>query len=160
MLDFNTNTKNYDEYITPAYILEALGVFDLDPCAPEKQPWATAKKTISLPNDGLKCDWGKQRVWLNPPYGRETFKWIEKLADHGNGIALIYARTETKGFHRQIWERAKSVFFFEGRLKFCRVDGSEHGSANAPSCLVAYGRNNNNYLRNSGLRGVLTELCI
>ena len=85
---------------------------------------------------------GGGRVWCNPPYGRETFTWLKKLADHGNGIALVFSRTETKGFHAQIWERADAVFFFKGRLKFYHVDGTEGNCANAPSCLVAYGQNN------------------
>jgi len=56
--------------------------------------------------------------WLNPPYGTETFKWLAHLAEHRRGIALIFARTETKGFHREIWNKAHAVFFFEGRLSF------------------------------------------
>jgi hypothetical protein len=82
------------------------------------------------------------RVWCNPPYGSETFKWQHQLANHGDGIALTFARTETKGFHREIWERADALFFFEGRLRFYHVDGTQGGSANAPSCLVAYGQHN------------------
>jgi hypothetical protein len=52
-------------------------------------------------------------------------------------LLSTFARTETKGFHREIWERADALFFFEGRLRFYHVDGSQGGSANAPSCLVA-----------------------
>lgn len=88
-------------------------------------------------DDGLKEDWFG-RVWCNPPYGKETFKWMKKLADHGNGIALVFARTETKGFHEQIWNRAHSVFFFIDRIKFYHSDGRKGGRANAPSCLAAY----------------------
>ena len=84
----------------------------------------------------------RERVWLNPPYGRETFLWLERLATHGNGTALIFARTETKGFHEQVWDKATALFFFKGRLCFHRVDGSKGGTANAPSCLIAYGEYN------------------
>ena len=52
--------------------------------------------------------------------------------------ALIFARTETIGFHLEIWEKANAVFFFMGRLKFHHVDGRQGGTANAPSCLVSY----------------------
>lgn len=141
MKNFNTNTTNNDEWLTPPSIVEALGPFDLDPCSPVNRPWDTAAKHYTKEQDGLAQPW-EGRVWLNPPYGRETFKWLEKLADHGNGIALIFARTEMKGFHEQVWDRADAVFFFEGRLRFHRADGSQGGSANAPSCLVAYSMSN------------------
>ena len=157
--NFNTNTKNHDEWLTPPSIIESLGVFDLDPCAPtpETIPWPTANNHYSILDDGLMKEW-QGRVWCNPPYGRKTFVWLEKLAAHNNGIALIFARTETKGFHSEIWEKADAVLFFKGRLRFYYVDGSQGGSANAPSCLVAYGKNNVEALRRSGLNGYLVEL--
>lgn len=139
--DFNTNTANNDEWLTPPEIIKALGPFDLDPCAPVNRPWDMASRHYTVQDNGLTQPW-YGRVWLNPPYGRETFTWMERLAEHGNGIALIFARTETKGFHEQIWRKAKAVFFFEGRLKFHYVDGRQGGTANAPSCLVAYDNEN------------------
>ena len=151
--DFNTNTKNNDEWLTPPSIIKALGEFDLDPCSPINRPWDTAKKHYSVLDDGFKQEW-EGRVWCNPPYGRDTFKWIDKLANHGNGIALIFARTETIGFHEQVWARASSIFFFKGRLKFHYVDGTQGGSANAPSCLVAFGSNNVIALDEAGFNGV------
>ena len=41
--NFNTNTKNNGEWLTPPYVLDALGEFDLDPCSPVVRPWDTAK---------------------------------------------------------------------------------------------------------------------
>jgi hypothetical protein len=98
------------------------------------------------------------RVWCNPPYGRETFVWLNKLADHGNGVALIFARTETRGFHAEIWEKADAVFFFKGRLRFHKINGERGATANAPSCLVAYGQNNVEAIRQSELSGKLIIL--
>jgi hypothetical protein len=82
------------------------------------------------------------RVWCNPPYGRRTFRWLARVAEHGNGMTLIFARTETKGFHREVWAKADAIFFFEGRIRFFHLSGARAASANAPSCLVAYGQNN------------------
>ena len=141
MENFNSNTENNDEWLTPPYIPRALGHFDLDPCQPINPPFTHASNGYNVIDNGLIQDW-RGRVWCNPPYGRETQKWNSKLADHGNGISLIFARTETIGFHAQIWQRADAIFFFKGRLKFYHVDGTEGGAANAPSCLVAYGQNN------------------
>ena len=135
--DFNSNTKNNDEWLTPPYIVKALGKFTLDPCTPIDRPWDTAQHHYNSLNDGLSQPW-KGRVWCNPPYGRDTFKWLNKLANHGNGTALIFARTETIGFHKEIWNKAHSIFFFKGRLKFHFVSGEQGGTANAPSCLVSY----------------------
>ena len=153
--DFNTNTDNAQEWLTPPEIVRALGVFDLDPCAaPDPRPWDTATIHITKPYDGLAVPW-HGRVWCNPPYGRETFKWMAKLAEHKRGIALIFARTETQGFHAEVWNKAHSIFFFRGRLKFYYPDGSQGGPANAPSCLVSYSAEDTESILRSGLSGRL-----
>jgi hypothetical protein len=151
--NFNTVTTGHDEWLTPPGIIRALGEFDLDPCSPVVRPWPTAKHHFNVHDDGLNKPW-TGRVWMNPPYGTKTFEWMKKLANHGNGIALIFARTETKGFHREIFNRATAIFFFEGRLKFHLVNGAVGPSAaNAPSCLIAYGKENAMAIANSGLLG-------
>ena len=148
-----------DSWLTPPAILNALGSFDLDPCAaPEPKPWPTAVRHFTLPTDGLAQPWAG-RVWLNPPYGNETGTWLEKLADHGNGIALIFARTETAMFCRQVWDRADGLLFLEGRLHYHWPSGERAKfNGGAPSVLVAYGRENVRALADSGLRGALVDL--
>lgn len=128
-----------DTWLTPPHIIESLGPFDLDPACPPAMPWATASRMLTEADDGLAADW-HGRVWLNPPYGPATWRWLERLADHGDGIALIFARTETRGFHRHVWSRASGLRFFAGRLHFCRIDGGRAKlNGGAPSVLVAYG---------------------
>lgn len=83
-----------DEWLTPPEIIGALGEFDLDPCAPVIRPWDTAYIHYTIQDDGLSKKW-QGRVWCNPPFGREAVKWMRRMAEHGNGIALIPARTET-----------------------------------------------------------------
>lgn len=40
-------TKNgKDEWLTPPYIIDSLGVFDLDPCSPINRPWDTKADAI------------------------------------------------------------------------------------------------------------------
>jgi hypothetical protein len=159
--NFNSNTDNNDEWLTPPYIIEALGLFNLDPCAPVKRPWRTAQGHYTVRDDGLARRW-YGRVWCNPPYGNKTFDWLRKLADYGQGTALIFARTETKGFHREIWKRATAIFFFEGRLVFYDIKGQparnkkgQVTGANAPSCLVAYGLRDAEVLRGAVESGKL-----
>jgi hypothetical protein len=141
-------------WLTPPHVIDALGgpgSFDLDPCGFPGHP--TAKHAICLPTDGLAAQWFG-RVWLNPPYGKETFEWVARLADHGNGVALIFARTETTGFVREVWGRAHGILFLANRLRFGRPDGSVPiANSGAPSVLVAYGHENANQLRHSGLQG-------
>lgn len=155
--NFNTNTKNNDEWLTPPSLIKSLGVFNLDPCSPIDRPWDTALNHYNEIDNGLEKEWSG-RVWCNPPYGRDTFTWLDKLAKHGNGIALIFARTETKGFHSEIWEKADAILFFKGRIKFHYVDGRQGDSANAPSCLVAYGQDNVRALERSGIKGKIVHL--
>lgn len=144
-------------WLTPRAVIEALGPFDLDPCAaPSPRPWPTADRHIELPEDGLAADWSG-RVWLNPPYGAETWRWLARLAEHGDGIALIFARTETVGFAREVWDKASGMLFLHGRLSFARPDGSVGRNSGAPSVLVAYGHAAAERLRRSGLGGTFVH---
>jgi hypothetical protein len=146
------------EWLTPPEVIRALGQFDLDPCASKAQPWPTAQRHFTIKDDGLRQAW-VGRVWLNPPYGRETGRWLAKLAEHGDGIALIFARTETRMFFDYIWERAAAVLFLRGRLTFYNADGTRPtNSGGAPSCLVAYGRRNAIALATCGIAGRFVAL--
>lgn len=154
MKNFNVNTANNDEWLTPPEILRALGPFDLDPAAPVVRPWDMAVRHYTKIDDGMAQPW-EGRIWLNPPYGRETFRWLARLAEHGSGIALIFARTETVGFHEQIWAKAHATFFFRGRLRFHRVSGERGGTANAPSCLVSYSASDTARLQSANAKNLL-----
>ena len=140
-----------DEWLTPPEILAALGPFDLDPCAPVVRPWETAAMHYTAADDGLALPW-HGRVWCNPPFGREAVKWLAKLRDHGNGIALIPARTETAMFYGTVWGHAAGVCFLRGRPHFHYVDGRRaKANSGAPIALVAYGAENLDALQRSGL---------
>lgn len=146
-----------DVWLTPPEILRALGPFDLDPCAaPDPRPWDTAAEHWS--DGGLYRPWAG-RVWLNPPYGPETGLWLEKLAGHGDGMAIIFARTETRMFFEYVWDRADALLFLWGRLHFHRANGVRAAAnAGAPSVLVAYGSNNWRALLRSGIAGRFVDL--
>lgn len=140
-----------DTYLTPPEWIEKLGAFDLDPCCPPNMPWATAKNMLSLPTDGLAEPW-HGRVWLNPPFGNQPRKWLTKLAEHGNGIALIPARTETATYYGEVWRKADAICFVKGRPHFYYQDGTRCPfNSGAPITLIAYGERNVFALRLSGL---------
>jgi hypothetical protein len=132
------NEGKSNDWLTPPELVRALGPFDLDPCASVGQPWETAREMWT--ECELVGDW-RGLVWCNPPYGPHVWKWLDKLADHGSGIALVFARTETDGFFRTVWGRAGGLYFLRGRLHFHRPKTGERAAFNAgaPSVLVGYG---------------------
>jgi hypothetical protein len=146
-------------WLTPPEILNALGKFDLDPCAaPRPRPWLTATHHFDGENyDGLAEPWFG-RVWLNPPYDERLALWTKKMSEHGSGIALIFARTETEVWERWIWPKADSILFVYGRIWFYKPDGTK-GSINSggPSALIAYSAFDTGCLRLSGIRGSLQK---
>lgn len=146
-----------DQWLTPPEIVKSLGEFDLDPCAPIVRPWPTAKEHFTIVDNGLRKIW-TGRIWMNPPYGNETGRWMARMADHNNGIALIFARTETNTFFDYIWPKASAILFLKGRISFCHVSGKRGGPAGAPSCLVAYGSSNVGSIVACGLVGKLVFL--
>jgi hypothetical protein len=128
-----------DEWWTPPSLFAALGLsFALDPAAPPGGvPWVPAARHFTQADDGLRQPW-RGRIWLNPPYGRQTARWLAKLADHGDGLALVFARTDTRWFQR-ITAEASALCFLDGRLRFCRPDGTAGDTAPSPSLLIAFG---------------------
>ena len=130
--------KGTNEWLTPFGIVDALGPFDLDPCSLRVRPWPTATRHIAPPEDSLADVWAG-RVWLNPPYGRHVGKWMKRMAEHDDGIALTFARTDSQWFQRYVLRAARSVLFLAGRIYFCRPDGTSPGRSGAPSCIIAYG---------------------
>ena len=140
-----------NEWLTPKPVFDALGCeFDLDPSAPRVLPWwIPAKRHYSLPDDGLALPW-EGRVWLNPPYS-DVGRWMGRLADHGNGIALVFARTDVRWWHSVV-PRSSAVCFIEGRLSFIPGAGQEaKGNSGGPSVLVAYGADCAGIVAASGL---------
>lgn len=132
-----SSRSQFTDWCTPPEIVDALGPFDLDPCASKPQPFRTAKRMWT--EGGLLSSW-RGRVWLNPPYGNEARLWLRRMADHGNGIALVFARTDTAMFHRSVWPFASAIFFLRGRLNFYTPGGVRAKNAGAPSVLISYDR--------------------
>lgn len=150
----NPRAQTHD-WITPKFIIDALGPFDLDVCQSATQPWPCATQGLVLPVDGLSQPWPwSSRVWCNPPYSVHAAAWLAKMARHSCGTALIYARTETDMFFEYVWGAASAVLFLRGRLYFYYPNGERapHNSG-GPSCLVAYGERDAERLRASDLDG-------
>lgn len=81
------------------------------------------------------------------------------MARHGNGIALVYNRTETDWFADYVWRAAHAVLFIKTRVQFYDVTGVPLKSKGASgSVLVAYGHENYRALCHSGIEGVTVPL--
>ena len=110
--------------------------FTLDPCATKET--AKCSKYYTENDDGLSKSWKGHKVFINPPYGRQIHKWIEKaymesMDDHTDVVMLIPARTDTKYWHDYIM-KAQEIYFVRGRLKF----GESVNSAPFPSAVVVF----------------------
>ena len=87
--------------------------------------------------DSLTQHWATMRCWLNPPYGREIGKWVQKAwVESQKGatvVVLLPARTDTRWWHDWVGGKAL-VVFLKGRLKF----GGAENSAPFPSAIAIY----------------------
>ena len=154
---FEKSENTTVEWLTPPDLVKKLGSFDLDPCTPINPPFVHAIHNYNIKDNGLIKEWFG-RVYMNPPYGKGMEKWIEKLKYHNNGIALIFARTETKCFFNHIWNDADGVLFVKGRIKFYNLEGKQLGTPGSPSVFIAYGKENAYSLENSGIEGKFIKL--
>jgi hypothetical protein len=106
-------------------------------------------------HDGLLEPWSG-RVWCNPPYGPQVGEWARKMAAHGNGIMLIFTRTETEAW-QEVWAGGDAFLFVHGRINFLRPNGERAKSGTAPSALIAYGEANIETLKNCDIEGAFFE---
>lgn len=132
-----------NEWSTPQTLFDELNKefdFTLDPCCTKEN--AKCNKFYTKEDDGLSKSWQGERVFMNPPYGREVGKWVEKAANEAVFgkclvVGLIAARTDTKYFHKYIYPYAQ-LRFIEGRVKFL-LNGEERGSPGFPSLIFIMG---------------------
>lgn len=114
----------------------------LDVCATPEN--AKCDAFITKEMDGLKQYW-LGTCWMNPPYGRQIGKWVEKAYVEslcGNTVVcLLPARTDTRWFHSYIWDAEANkpregveLRFIKGRLKF----GGSKNSAPFPSLIAIF----------------------
>ena len=150
---FERTENTTDEWYTPKEIIDMLGPFDTDPCAPVHPLWRTARIMYDKNDDGLKQEW-YGRVWLNPPYSRPLIeKFVETMAEHNDGIALLYNRCDSKMFQDIIFRKASAMKFLRQRIRFYRPDGTRGGSPGCGSILIAFGRGNAEILKNCPIEG-------
>jgi hypothetical protein len=142
-----------DTWLTPRWILSQLGSFDLDPCAAAAAPDWVARHSYVLPLDGLEMTWFG-RVFMNPPFSN-TVPWLERHAEHGRGISLVSASTESTVWRELVWKKAQGILLLAGRTRFSNPDGSiTTGRPLRPVCLIAWSPADREILEASTLAGV------
>lgn len=114
--------------------------FTLDPCA--EVSTAKCDKFYTIEDDGLTKDWSNEVVFCNPPYGKVISKWVEKCYNESlkgtTIVLLIPARTDTRYFHKFIYNKPNvEIRFIKGRLCFL-LDGQRLNPAPFPSMLVIF----------------------
>ena len=110
-----------DDFLTPPEIVEAMGVFDLDPCASKRSERLLAAINYRFPeDDGLMLPW-QGAVFVNPPFS-ELQKWVNRFILHGNGVLLVPARVEVSWFWK-LWHHADGIFFTKGPVKYLCPEG-------------------------------------
>lgn len=132
-----------EKWQTPDYLFQELNKefnFTLDPCCQHDS--SKCKKYFTPVEDGLKQDWSKDIAFVNPPYGRELKKWVEKsYLESLKGsvvVMLIPSRTDTVYFHEYIYKKAE-IRFLKGRIKFINPKTKKVGdSAPFPSMIVIF----------------------
>ncbi len=138
MIHESLYSSRSEEWGTPLSFFQKLNEefnFTLDACASEENK--KVDSFFSKEQDGLAQDWGKNVVWMNPPYGKNIGDWMRKAYESSLGgatvVALVHSRTDTRWFHNWVYGKAE-LRFVKGRLKF--GDGKQ--SAPFPSLLAIY----------------------
>ena len=136
-------TSATPEWYTPPVVLErvlaCLETIDLDPCA-NCDRTVPASHYFTEAEDGLSRPW-HGHIFMNPPYGRQIGRWIERLVTEfetghvTQALALVPARVDTAWFRRL---SSFPVAFWRGRVTFVGPDGARN-PAPFPSAVVALG---------------------
>lgn len=126
------------EWYTPKWVFDFLGAeFDLDPCSPhDMDSQVPAKRKLTIFDDGLKNEWSGS-VWLNPPYGKETGLWIDRMIEHDNGIALVFSRTDAKWCQKAM-AKCSSMLFIAGRIDFIPGLENQHKKSRCGAGTVMF----------------------
>lgn len=134
-----------EEWTTPKYLFDEINrefLLNTDVCATKEN--AKLEAYWSKKDNGLNQDWTGLRCWMNPPYGRDIGRWVEKAATRGADIvvSLLPADTDTRWFHKYILPENEVgnglpiIRFIKGRLNF----SDSKNSAPFPSMIVIFKR--------------------
>lgn len=128
-----------NEWATPKSLFDYLDKefnFTLDPCATLKN--AKCNKFYTIADDGLSKNWTNEIIFMNPPYGGHTGKWlmkaVESAIDGSKVVCLIVSSTDRSYWHEIIYPFSAEIRFMRGRVKF----GESKSTAPFASAIVIF----------------------
>lgn len=145
------------EWFTPPEILEPVrelfgGEIFYDPCTSANNPiGATTFCCIDIPEDsrflqsanGLENGWW-DKAFVNPPYGKQLYAWIEKtVVEAARGLRIVLLVSASSRWDQAKWQKIFSpgltaMCMPRGRVKFLDANGVRHKSPPYPSLLFFY----------------------
>lgn len=128
------------DWSTPQELFNELNAefhFTLDPCA---SSWnAKCDNFFTEKEDGLKQDWVKNRVFMNPPYGKVLNDWMKKAYESFlNGatvVCLVPSATDTAWWHE--YALKGEIRYLRGRPRFVTREGTWQQTF-SPSVIVIF----------------------
>lgn len=137
-----------DSWCTPIWLTNAMGLFDLDPCANEFST-VQARCTVDQRGDGLFGESGMvktgtspgvmelghdARVFINPPYSRgQVVRWVEHWI--GTDFTFLLRWDPSTAWFRRLIAQTTLVWFPHQRINFEPPPGVTASSNPFPHAL-------------------------
>lgn len=132
---YNGNGRNWE---TPPEVFGPLNEefrFTLDVAANAAN--AKCARFFTEEQNGLAQDWTGERVFLNPPYGKEIPPWTRKARDSGAlVVGLLPCACDLKWWHEDVVGHAELRYLL-GRPRFL-TGGPYRACSFAPSVVVIW----------------------
>jgi site-specific DNA-methyltransferase (adenine-specific) len=109
------------DWATPPEIFDPLDRefhFTLDPCASPTS--AKCARFFTEADNGLAQSWRGERVFLNPPSGREIYAWTHKArtSEAALVVGLLPASTDLAWWHDDVIAAQAEIRYLRGRVRF------------------------------------------
>jgi phage N-6-adenine-methyltransferase len=134
---YNGNGRHWT---TPPDLFNALHAefaFTIDACATPEN--TRLPRYWTEVQNGLVQDWTGERVFMNPPYGRELYAWTHKAARSGADVVvgLLPASTDLAWWHEDVIPFSPELRWIRGRVRFL-TGGPYRASGFFSSVLVIW----------------------
>jgi phage N-6-adenine-methyltransferase len=133
-------------WITPQWIIDAIGLSDLDPCGYKldgKPIVETAHNYYTLEDkqNGLIDPWHGS-IYCNPPYNN-THRWFIKCREYhqqtGEDVIILMKNIVERIFFQDEISNITGIVFIRDRVAFLNSEGKKQSKAMYGSILVAFG---------------------
>ena len=128
-------TTGKEDWLTPPEIIASLGEFHLDPCAPVKRPWDTAKKHYTILDNGLRQPW--QLRIAEPAIRRRNFKMAAEACRARQRDSSCICQNRDSKLFPWVWEYASALLFIQGRIKFSQSRETKHSRRQEPRAFLS-----------------------